>query len=159
MPTRRQNQRLPWKAYVTELGKEKYLGSFATKKEAQNAWLRYYAEGYSRAHVKDIRARKTGQIWFHRGRQKWLAYTGEPQRRYLGSFTSKEEAEQACRNSVRVSRIRPHGSGSVFSRDGKIWTACSAKPENKYLGRFLTKEEAELALEQYLRERTLRVTQ
>jgi HNH endonuclease/AP2 domain len=108
--------KMVWRAQITDNGKKKSIGYFATKEEAALAYnqesLRIFGEfAYQNVVVgvteftkliyrssKEFRAKG---VSFHRGTKKWVAYTRESGRRiHIEYFKTEQEAISARINFI-----------------------------------------------------------
>ena len=137
------------------------LGSYNTKEEAEQAIENYRKDPDN--FVKPIITKRVGGsgcISLKKETNKWSAWSachGEKNGEYLGSYNTKEEAEQVIENYDKdpdnfvkpCKSKRPRGTGGVsFDKNGNHWRVTY---KGKRIGRSKTKAEGETILDNYLK--------
>jgi len=86
-----------WKAQWNALGKQIYLGSYATKEAAKQAFDSYTKDGTNPVKRRDRTSQFKGVGW-NKTKGKWRA---ECKGTHLGHHATEEAAAQACANYVK----------------------------------------------------------
>ena len=143
----------------------KDLGSYNTEEEAEQAIENYCKDPDN--FVKPIvnkRDNNSGGVSFNKKINKWgavsVTHSRDNKGIFLGSYNTKEEAEQAIENHCKDpdnfvkpgKSKRPSGTGSIsFEKnrvDGNNWRVVY---KGKRIGRCKTKDEGELIIDDYLK--------
>jgi len=132
-----------------------HLGSYATRKEAEEALCEYTRAPENFVPKLSDRKHGTGCVSLHRssGRARWQACICQnKESKYLGLYDTKAEAENACARYLEnpegfvmpPTLKRRDGTGSIKkSKNGKRWEAVY---KSKYVGTFDTVAQAEAAI-------------
>ena len=121
------------------------IGSFLTKELAEEALTKYIATGKM---YLTYRKHGTGCIKLTKCNTYKLIYKGK----YIGSFKTKELAEEALTKYITTGKNgkhkRPWGTGSIKLSKSNTY---EVNYKRKYLGCYKTKELAEEAIKQYIK--------
>lgn len=129
-----------------------YLGSYATREEAQEALREYTRDPENFVPKRSDRTHGTGGV-YRKSDTRWKAYIDKnKESKHLGYYDTKKEAENACDRYLEDPDgfvmppllYRKVGTGSVRkSQNGKRW---KANYGGKYLGTFDTEAQADAAI-------------
>tara|TARA_Y100001936_G_scaffold250255_1_gene302575 strand:- start:191 stop:916 length:726 start_codon:yes stop_codon:yes gene_type:complete len=94
-----------------------------------------------------------GSIHFHKKAKKWEVRSAGGKGKYIGSFPTKELAEEALTKYIATGkmylRTRTKGTGSITLTKSNTYKVIY---KTKYIGCYKTKELAEEALKQYIKQ-------
>ena len=160
-----------WVSRITINGKFKYLGYFTSEEEAAEAYqnaLKIYNDGgdLSFMETRIPTSKYNGVSWENKS-SKWKSQIQiNGKQKYLGLFTSEEEAHEAYQNALKIyhdggdlsfmeTRIPTSKyNGVSWNKNANKWMSCiKINGKNKYLGYFTSEEEAHEAYQKALKEK------
>ena len=154
-----------WRGYVSAHAPDRsYLGSYATREEAEEALREYRRDPENFVPKLSDRKHGTGSVSWFSSNTRWRAKVDQNKKcKHLGFYDTKEEAENACAGYLEnpegfvmpPTLKRRNGTGGVYkTKNGKRWEAVykSKLYKSKYVGTFDTEAEAEAAIRERVEE-------
>ena len=129
----------------------KYIGRYLTKEKAIKALNHFNATGKIIDPDRTIRKMGTGCVTFKKSNNKYQVYGPKPDSKYIGSYLTKEKAEEvlnhfnATGNIIESdTTIRKKGTGCIRkSRNGERYQARYVKNRKEFSKTFDTPEQCE----------------